>query len=301
MTGRWREETTFGEFSGPNSHKQRIFQNESLMKMALNLSQHVGNRSKPIEIWRDHLKVGVSSGGRFASGRVPTTIPLWSSQTTNNATTAKEKLAEISPASHDHKLVARCTTRHTPKVPRLSTQSIVGCATDNIALSAWALEDRVTHSHRRTQRGRRRGGLRLSCRVLGVVRLRVWHRSRWPARALHTSCTTRAGLDIDLATHPHARRYDGQVAVLRLHMEKVVVELVTNIRTSACIKRALLQHVVALARFFGRRCVGLPVSAADARPFHSQSRSPSALAAHCSTSSLSRLPSDLTVRKLPSR
>ncbi|MEW5304984.1 MAG: hypothetical protein WDW36_007556 [Sanguina aurantia] len=52
---------------------------------------------------------------------------------------------------------------------------------------------------------------------------------------------------------PPLPRYDGQVAVLRLHMEKVVVELVTNIRTSACIKRALLQHVVALARFFGRR------------------------------------------------
>ncbi|MEW5319538.1 MAG: hypothetical protein WDW38_010683 [Sanguina aurantia] len=52
---------------------------------------------------------------------------------------------------------------------------------------------------------------------------------------------------------PPLPRYDGQVAVLRLHMEKVVVELVTNIRTSAYIKRALLQHVVALARFFGRR------------------------------------------------
>jgi hypothetical protein len=46
------------------------------------------------------------------------------------------------------------------------------------------------------------------------------------------------------------------MVVVRALVERLVLELVTGVRTTAEIKRALLGHARPLAHFFGRRCEG---------------------------------------------
>ncbi|GIL95348.1 hypothetical protein Vretimale_1393, partial [Volvox reticuliferus] len=54
---------------------------------------------------------------------------------------------------------------------------------------------------------------------------------------------------------PPPIRYDAEVAAVRSQIERGVVELVTGLRSSVDVKRALLSHVYLLAEAFGRRGV----------------------------------------------
>ena len=68
-----------------------------------------------------------------------------------------------------------------------------------------------------------------------------------------TNSTTGGTSSTGAGAAAHPVRLDTELALVRTVVERVVLELVTGVRSSAEIKRALLSHAVPLAAFFGRR------------------------------------------------